>query len=381
MRSTITLFFVFMMNIGLIAQTEITSESFPVPGDVLRVLTLSNPDIPADFMAELNAEWEFSNLTADGVFEETYLDIADAEFAAMFPEATTFQAQAGFGEGFFRSTDTEFSFLGLAGSDLTGLGFGTDLVYSNPFVERRAMSFRLGDQFTTSADARSRLAVDELPDFLLDSLLANSPVPIDSIGIGISITRSDFVDAWGTVSIPGGTFDVIRQKSTELTETIVEVRVPIFGWQNLADLLGGGFGFGGADTTITYQYLSNDAKEPILELTLNNDETEVISAAFKDLGVVTVSTHFIDETPFEFTISPNPSQGPIAVEIADLPSGEYQLVLFDLSGKLIKRENLQVNGVLRNNYQFDTLAEGTYFFSLKNQTGQTIATEKFVIIK
>ena len=368
------------------AQTEITNASFPVAGDVLKTLILDNPNITADFQAELDANWDFSNLTADDVFEEMYSDIADAEFAAMFPEATTFQGEDGFGEAFFKGTDTEFSFLGFAGTDLTGLGFGADLVYSTPYVVRRAMSFRLGDQFTTSTEARSRVAVSDLPDFITDSLLSMSPVPIDSMGIGLSIDRNDFTDAWGKVAIPGGTFDVIRQKSTEITNTIIEVKVPIFGWQNLAELLGGlggggDFGFGGSDTTITYQYLSNDAKEPILVLTLDNEETEVVSAEFKDMGVITVGTHFIDEQPFEFTISPNPTNGPVVVEISDLPFGEYQLVLFDLNGKMIQKEIILGENNYKNGYDFNHLTQGTYFLSLKNKNGQTIATEKFILSK
>ena len=365
------------------AQTEITNASFPEAGDVLKTLILDNPNITADFQAELDANWDFSNLTADDVAEEMYSDVADAAFAAKFPEATTFQVEDGFGEAFFKGTDTEFSFLGFAGTDLTGLGFAADLVYSTPYVQRRAMAFRLGDQFNTSTEATSRLSTSDLPDFLQDSLLANIPIPIDSIGVGISIERSDFTDAWGKVSIPGGTFDVLRVKSTEMTNTVIEVKVPILGWQDISGLLGGGGGpdFGGADTTITYQYLSNEAKEPILVLTLNNDETEVVEAEFKDMGVITVGTHFIDAQPFEFTISPNPTNGPVVVEISDLPFGEYQLSLFDLNGKMIQKEIISGENNYKNGYDFNRLTQGTYFLSLKNQNGQTIATEKFILKK
>ena len=368
MRSKFTFILVFTINMSLFAQTEITSASFPEAGDVLKTLTLDDPNIPADFRAELDANWDFSDLTANGAFEEIYLDIAEAQFDSLFPEATTFQGGDGFGETYFRGTDTEFAFLGFAGTDLTGLGFGSDLVYSSPYVIRRAMSFVLGDQFFTSTQAISRIGVTDLPDFLQDSLLANIPIPIDSIGVGVTLERSDFTDAWGKVSIPGGTFDVIRMKSTETTNTVIEVKVPIFGWQDISGFLGGGGGpgFGGIDTTVTYQYISNDAKEPILVLTLNNDETEVEEAQFKDLGVVTVGTHFIEETPFEFTISPNPTDGPVVVEISDLPFGEYQLVLFDLNGKIIQKDAILGENNYRNNYQFDHLTAGTYFFTLKN---------------
>ena len=374
MRIAITLIMGLVMHIGLIGQTVITNASFPEPGDVLKTLTAARP--VGDFIggSGANQTWDFSNLTAQFEAEEEYLDLAGAEFDSLFLNATTYQS-LGFGQGeaFYQSSDTEFSFLGFGGIDFVGLGFGSNLVYTDPFVERRAMTYQEGERFSTSTSTVSRLSIDDLPEALADSLLAMSPFAFDSIGVGISNEREDVIDAWGTIMIPGGSFDVIREKRIEYSSTVIEIKVPIFNWFNITDLIG----FGGLDTTTTYQYISNDAKEPIAIVTMSNDESDVQSVEFKDMGVITVGTHFIDEQAFEFTVSPNPTDGPVTVSITDLPKGDYQLAVYDLNGKILKNEAFKSD--TNFNYQFTNLASGTYFFSLKDAKGQQIASEKLII--
>ncbi len=376
MRIAITLFIVLLLNIGLIGQTVITSASFPAPGDVLKTLTAARP--AGDFIGGSGAAqtWNFSNLTAQSSSEEEFLDLAGAEFDSLFVNATTYLSLGlGEGESFYQSSATTFSFLGFGGIDFVGLGFGSNLVYTDPFVERRAMSYQEGERFSTSTSTLARVSIDDLPDAIADSLLSQSPFPFDSIGVGISNEREDVIDAWGTVMIPGGSFDVIREKRVAMSNTVIEVKLPFIGWSDISGLIG----FGGGDTTITYQYISNDAKEPIATVTMSNDESEVESVEFKDMGVITVGTHFVEEQAFEFTVSPNPSNGPVMVEISDLPIGDYQLVVYDLNGKILKNESFQSDNQF--NYQFDNFTSGTYFFTLKNAKGQQIATEKLMINK
>ncbi len=372
MRIAITLFIVLLLNIGLIGQTEITSASFPEPGDVLKTLTAARP--AGDFIGGSGADqtWDFSNLTAQFAAEEEYLDLAGAEFDSLFVNATTFQS-LGQGESFYQASATEFSFLGFGGVDFIGLGFGSNLVYTDPFVERRAMTYQAGERFSTSTSTLARVSVDDLPAAIADSLLAQSPLPFDSIGVGISNEREDVIDAWGTVMIPGGSFDVIREKRVAMSNTVIEIKAPFIGWFDISGLIG----FGGGDTTITYQYISNDAKEAIAVVTMTNDESDVQSVEFKDMGVITVGTYFVEEQTFEFKVSPNPSNGPVLVEISDLPTDDYQLMIYDLNGKILNKEAFKSAGNF--NYQLDNFTSGTYFFSLKNSKGQQIATEKLIL--
>lgn len=372
MRIAITIFIGLIIQIGLIGQTVITSASFPASGDVLKTLTAAQPS--GDFIGGSGADqtWDFSNLTAQFAAEEEYLDLGEADFDSLFVNATTFQS-LGQGEAFYQSTATEFSFLGFGGVDFIGLGFGSNLVYTDPFVERRAMTYQEGERFSTSTSTLARVSIDDLPDAIADSLLAQSPFPFDSIGVGISNEREDVIDAWGTVMIPGGSFDVIREKRTAYSNTVIEIKLPFIGWSDISALIG----FGGADTTITYQYVSEDSKEPVAIVTMTNDESEVQSVEFKDMGVITVGTHFIEEQAFNFTVAPNPTNGPVTVEITDLPIGNYQLSVYDINGKVLKNESFKTAGNF--NYQLSNFTSGIYFFSLKNAKGQQIATEKLIL--
>ena len=381
MRFTTTLLtFVFLFFGGLQAQTSITSASFPGPGDVLKTLVAVQPNGNYAVDGGENQSWDFSGL--DGNVEQVveYFDPGDAMNAGLFPNAACVQFLGqGAGEQFFESNARQFASLGIVGADLTGLGFNTNSIYDEPYVIRRVMNYDPNDVLETRATAGVRLALDDLPGGLGDSLQNLSPIPFDSIGFGISFERRDVIDGWGTLKIPGGTYEVLRETRREERKTLVEIKLPIFGWSDVSDLIGavGGGGNFANDTTYSNVYLSNDAKEPIAVVTLSEDMQSAMSVAYKDLESSKV--HIIDDGLFEMTVSPNPADGPINVIFENLPQGEYAVELFNLSGKLLERQSFSFSKNITLQESSNQLRAGVYLLSLKNAEGKLLATEKVVL--
>jgi hypothetical protein len=213
---------------------------------------------------------------------------------------------------------------------------------------------------------------DDLPAILTDSL----PLPItpDSIRVRIANTRNDFVDAYGTITIPGGTYDVLREKRTTYTETIVEAKVPLFGWQDVSGLLGQFEGIG-QDTTISYEFFSNTEKEVIASITVDADDTPT-SATFKDNGIISNNNETINE--LAIGVVPNPTAGMTHFNFNDFPNGEYQLNILGLNGSQVFNEKL----VLQNNHteliDLSALAPAPYFYLLRNNQGAVISSGKLI---
>src|SRR5690606_39507175 len=61
--------------------------------------------------------------------------------------------------------------------------------------------------------------------------LFRSPISPDSVRLRIAISREDEVDAWGELEIPTGTYNVLREKRTEIRSSAVEAKIiGLGGW-------------------------------------------------------------------------------------------------------------------------------------------------------
>lgn len=375
--TTLSILMICLSANAILAQTVITSASFPEAGDVLK--TRIATQLSGNYVTPSGGDqtWDFTGLSSDIEVETEYFDAADADSSAVFPTAQVY-TQRGLGEEFFESTDDHFGSLGITANDPVGLGFSANTIYDEVFIDRVAWEFG-NAPVATEAFFQSRFALADLPDFLADTISGLSPIPIDSLGFGVRTERSMEVDAWGTLEIPGGTYDVLRVVRTDIRNTILESKVPFLGWTDVTDLLagaGGGFGNFGSDTSYAHLYYSNDSKEPIAVVNLSDDLQSANSVQYKNNGIS--STIIIDDEVLAMTIAPNPTSGEVVIEFSDLPKGDYQLQLVGTHGKLLKNRLITGNGKYSINESLREFANGTYFWVLKNQEGNTLKSYQLI---
>jgi hypothetical protein len=107
-------------------------------------------------------------------------------------------------------------------------------------------------------------------------------------------------------------------------------------------------------------------------------------------GCVTIadaSVSFYDCTGIEelpdsdlIELYPNPSTGQFAIRSQSIPSGKYDLIVFDVRGKKVHSENrVNVDTQLLHSLDLSDLKNGMYVLQIKNK--QTAYSKRFVINK
>jgi hypothetical protein len=362
-----------LFSASLSAQITITNATFPVAGDSLKIATDQNPTALVLNPPGGPYAWDYTSLTASGGRSvESVEPATNGPHYANYPGAELVSIGNLGAETYFDVTSGAFSVLGISGGNLGGGGFpfATDIHFTPPLVQLHApLSFP--NVFSGNSSFNFAIAVSDLPGGILDSL-GVPPGLFDSIRIRLTIERSDFVDAYGTMDIPGGSYNVLRMKRTDINNTRLDIHVPLLGWQDVTDLLGiGNFGI---DTTITYNFLTNTAKEPIAVLTMDSTGTGIVQVDYKDNGIQSAVETVLNPSP-DVQISPNPVQSSATFTLKNMPPGSYSLRVFDLQGHLVLTRSLfSVSELI----SLQSLANGIYPYQLVDDRQQVKAAGKLV---
>ncbi|MEZ4982792.1 MAG: hypothetical protein R2769_14635 [Saprospiraceae bacterium] len=287
MKRTVLLSMTFLFSLGAFAQITVSNAIFPVPGDTLRVKNvIQNVASVQIGNAGPNQNWDLSTLGSGTLVETIYESPSNSPNAAAFTGATSYIKVGGGGtavETFFKNTSTTYASLGTIGSDVTGLGIEDAAVFNQPYVLQRAPLSYPSAAATAQTSATIRFSIDDLPAFLKDSLLNTVPLQLDSLGFGLNLNRTDNIDAWGTMKIPGGEYEVLREKRVEIRAAILEAILPFIGWTDVTSYVSaiGGIGNVGQDTTVTYYFYNNTSKEPIALINTDASGQNVQSVQYK----------------------------------------------------------------------------------------------------
>ena len=265
------------------AQITVTNSVFPAIGDHLSYSFGNQPGaINAVFTAPgVDQQWNLSGLQASSTWDQVFLDPQTGAGAAAFPTATLmYRPLNSTMEVYLQVTNDEVLLLGIYGDDPLGLGQSLISHYNPPLMLSQAPV-----QFFDTKVASSGFLLPFGPNDISAALLSQLPVSPDSLRIRMSINRLDAVNAWGTLTIPGGTFDVLRQNRTQYRERRIDAKIPPLGWLDITDLAIQNWQIStvGVDTLVSFHYLNDQSKEPIAVVTLNNTQSEVVSVQYKNV--------------------------------------------------------------------------------------------------
>lgn len=357
----------------MIGQITVTNSTFPQAGDTLfTVLDTDSNIIIGD--AGQDMTWDFSSLSGPFGRETLFLDASQGISSAIFPDADIVSISANEQETYYQIFSDRIIEVGRAGEFVQG--FDIPIVYQeNPTFRKAPLAF--GDIGSDEAVASIELASDVIPEELLASL----PIQFDSIRISLVVNSDTEVDAWGTVKLPDGEYEVIRDRVNTITDTKLFAKLPFIGWSDATAFLGGIEGFSdafGVVETTTYNYYSANDKEVIVSV-ITDDQDMVTSVEYKgdaiisDIKVVTPQHTMI-------TAYPNPSFGNVSIQMVNYPLGEYKMKVYNVVGKELWSERFQ----LRSNRVFKAdlmhLSKGTYLYSLFDKNGKKLVTKRIAII-
>ena len=383
--SYITLLMVVLLNKSLTAQITITNASFPAVGDTLNEAVDNSPAIN-NGAAGGNQVWDFSGLKANLIRKNAVRPASEGTSAASFPSANLLFKQLGAGNSqqqYMKSSTSKVEYIGYNGSLQGGLGSNIIAVFNPTEIMRRA-PLKFFDNNVTNSSLNLTLPATIIPDTILSGL----PIKPDSIRVKFESNRVDLVDSWGKMNIPNGSFDVLREKRTNFTNTKIEIKVPILGWLDLSTLGGIGGGLGGVnlgkDTTVQYHYFSNSAKEAIAVVSVDPKNLDsVLNVTFKAINIkVTDINEILDvENVNSLSLYPNPAVNEVNIKVSDVPSGNYNLVVYNILGRQIMRKSYYINGNTVIKEDVTALPKGNFLFSLSNSSGKIINTKRLLIIR
>ena len=279
LRVTAVIFVALAVSSTAFAQITVTNATFPVAGDTLKMAIDNSPASAISVVTPPGGSqtWNLSNLDVDATQNLVFRPASAGTVGAQVPGAELVTAPAPNTEEYYNVTSNVFQLQAYYGIEPYDIVTNALFRYNPPMTVRRA-PVNFFDINQISSGILERFPPSAFPPALIAAL----PVPPDSLRYRIAINRLDVVDAYGSLSIPGGTYNVLREKRTQYRESRLDAKVQPLGWLDVTDVaIAAGFDGLGVDTSLHYDFFSNVAKEVIASVAVNNAQSAVTQVTFK----------------------------------------------------------------------------------------------------
>ena len=353
---TIVLAFI---SVNAIAQITVTDSDIISVGDIVYQGVDS---LPSNSIAignsGANQNWDFSLLQEMEVDIIEVISSVGTPYESIHPNANICV-----------EIDDELMYLNKSSAGLEMVGYGS--VPLNRLMIPLPLVYGLSQQSgpNTIMDSVFDNAAGLLDNSLAPIISANPSFnQVDSLKIKV-VTTSDFnVDAWGSVTIPMGTYDALRLHVEETNTT------EFFTYCSASGVGGSWFSAQSffpieTETVNRYQWWSNDpaVKFMLAELEMDSLSNNVEFVTFLTETQNTVVNNLLSNS---ISVFPNPTSDKIIVN-TDLNNCNYELV--DIKGSIITSDNFNYCTEI----DLSKNLKGIYFLKLKSQN--KIITKKIII--
>lgn len=178
--------------------------------------------------------------------------------------------------------------------------------------------------------------------------------------------RTNEIDGWGSITTPGGTFDVLRMRSEILiTDNIVYADVP----------------YEITYTTLEYRWMAKENGIPILQINAQEilgveTTTQVIYKSGDAADAIANET----TNSFNLSVLENPVFNELnySINFPQVAAEELQIIISDVTGRIMENKSLLCNEG-ENNFieNINQLSPGIYFLTLY-QSGNLFKNIKFI---
>ena len=309
--------------------------------------------IPADNIipgnAGSNQTWVFHNLNQHGVDTITYMLPEWTPYASDFPNAN-FAAESTAQNGFsyFIRNNSEISNIGLATNHVE---YGLLLLDVQP--EEIIMDFPV--QY---GDTREE-------DFFFIKTMGSTSSGIDSIKIKRSTHKLSNVDAYGTIDLDFGIYDVLRIKENRTIEDSIWLKIPVVGWTLYETTI---------TTTLTYSWITNDISVgyTLLSMNIDTETSDVTKVSYLTALPTNIASLSINKA----AVFPNPAKDVVYIKL-EKPINVH-LFLFDNYGRIVLQKKISDDKALFS-FSITALPSGLYYYKIiKQRNGKTICSGKII---
>ncbi len=343
--------FVFALLISsLQAQVVIDKNSMPVSGDTIRLRTANSVNNIDYTLTGANYNWDFSTLVYSGTVIDTFVSVLstpilyNVAFSNPFDQAhlatVAFKQsmtnlpmlQISDGYAFMKNSTSQYAQVGV-GLKISAVAI--PMTFSNPEI---LYNFPVTYGTTDSSDAEYHASIATFGYY------------------GEKRHRVNFVDGWGTLILPGDTFNVMRVKS-------------IVDYQDTVYLDTIGFGFGLPRTETEYKWITPGFHEPVLQITVR---ANVATVKYFTMLPSTFGIAPKDELE-GVSIYPNPVSDYLHLNLKNTASANT-ISIMDVTGKEVFRRLYDSSKDV--DIPVGNLVKGIYFIRIEN-TGMSVC-RKFV---
>ena len=339
------------------AQITITNSVFPAVGDTLHYLIGNQPGAINQIFTPPGGDqvWDLSNLQPDQSWDPIMQDPQTGSASASFPAATVLSNPLNSSSEVYRQiTGDQVNDLGYYGLDPLGLGLNL-LFLKVPALQESWAPVQFFDIKQSSSNVLTAFSASEAPPVLL-----NLVPTADSFRIWITYQRISSIDAYGTLAIPDGNFEVLRKKRTEYVSTAVDTKVAPLGWIDISTVGGQQLLPLGVDTITTFHFLNDVSKEAIAICTLNTAQNQVTSVQYKAVSSPPTAT-FAPVFHEALSTYPNPVENTLNVHFTTGEKATYQLRLIALSGNRVLERTVEATAPQNElSIPVNTLPPGIY---------------------
>lgn len=352
MKFTFLLFACFALHINALSQITVTNEDIAPAGTTFHEAFDTIPGdniVPGD--AGPNQVWTFTDLNNHGVDTIIFVLPEWTPFAADFPDANfAVENTSDNGIAYLIRNDDEFSNIGLAAEN-------EDYGFLLLDVQPKEVFLDFPVQY---GDTREE-------DFFFSKTMESSMTGIDSVRIKRSTHKSSVVDAFGTMTVNIGTYDVLRILEDRVVHDSIWVKALFIGWTLFETSI---------DTTKTYSWITDDVSVGYSLFSMDvNPITSIVSEASYLLGLPTGITV---NNAIEAVAYPNPANGIVNMKLEKGIDGQFKLI--DINGRAVLQKKINDD---RSSFSVDLvgLPSGIYYYRITEQhNGKTINSGQIVVL-
>lgn len=315
---------------------------------ILAYDTLPDPGIvPGD--SGPNKVWDFTNVTAH---------ILDT-FHLVMPSATPYADEY-----------PEANFASISAEDDTVAVFSY-MIRNNDMLSSTGTAIQGGEEalmflHTEPSEILLDFPVtygDSYNENYLTNIILESPEPgADSIRMKTDIDKETHVDAWGTLSIPIGTYSVLRQRVDELRVDSIFIKL-FDSWMFVA---------ASQDSATYYSWWTNNSEIGFDLFSMDTDygTGEVRGASF----INSFPTGIEQPNQLTFNAYPNPFSHVLNIDFEKNQTGE--LIILNQYSQAVHRQQISKQKAIQ--LDLSALPSGVYLCTLRTHTGETICLTKAI---
>ena len=351
---------------GLIsAQITIEQTDFPAIGDLYfeATDTLPSQSLGLGSASGSSQSWNFTTLNQHRLDSLAFLNPSSVPNGDQFPTADMAFTQLG-GFAFASVNSSEVEIVGFSG-DFQGLGFVLQIPFTDPQTLVK-LPTTYGTTFSDNNYFKKAF-----------KLTGQFAAFVDSAMIIHRGRAEAIVDAFGTLNGSiGGSYEVLRNNTTEWTIDSIFIKGGLFGPQNwgLADFQQFGQNIANplVDSTITYDFLEKSVGYTMVRVIKDKGTGEITSAR----SLVNPESIGDFANLASVLVYPNPAAEFLNVEFNG--NKNATAFLLNLNGQILRQLTLVMG---KNEIPTNDLNNGLYLLQVKGENGKNLLNSKISVSK